>query len=297
MRPVTASIIEVCPRDGLQNLDNYINIDVKLELIKLLVESGYQKIQATSFVNPKAVPQMKDATEVVRIAKLNFPDVVFTALTPNLQGAKAAYEAGIREISYVISASEAHNLANVRRSIDSSFDELKRIKDEFKDLKVKLDIATAFGCPFDGNVPVENVLAMIEAGKIVNVDQIFLADTIGIANPRQMETVLEAVKSAFPMDNFGLHLHDTYGMGLANIIVALDRGFNVFEASAGGLGGCPFAPGAAGNIASEDLVNMLEKLGIETQIQLDKLLVAGRFIKSNIKSQLTGHLVNISSTC
>jgi len=289
-----ASIIEVCPRDGLQNLEAYVPTKNKLELINLLASANIKKIQVTSFVNPKAVPQMNDAGEIVKIVLKKYPEVQFTALVPNLRGAALAYEVGIREISYVISASEAHNLANVRRTIEQSFEDLKAIKKEFKELKIKVDIATAFGCPFDGEVPVNKVLDMIDQAIKVDVDQIFLADTIGVANPEQMSKVLDAVVEKYPNVAFGLHLHDTQGMGLANVLIAIQKGFGIFESAAGGLGGCPFAPGAAGNIATEDLVNMLEKMGINTDIDLDKLMKSVQYIKENIKENLSGHLANIS---
>lgn len=291
-----ASVIEVCPRDGLQNLEEYVPIESKLELIDLLVKANIKKIQVTSFVNPKAVPQMKDAEEIVNIVLKKYPDVVFTALVPNMRGARLAYEAGIREISYVISASEAHNLANVGRTIAQSLDDLRSIKKEFQDLRIKVDIATAFGCPFDAEVPVGQVLYIIDQAIDVGVDRIFLADTIGVANPDQMSKVLDTVMEKYPNISFGLHLHDTQGMGLANVLIAVQKGFEIFESAAGGLGGCPFAPGAAGNIATEDLVNMLEKMGINTDIDLDSLITSVQYIKDNIKRNLTGHLCNISKS-
>ncbi len=287
------NIIEVCPRDGLQNIEKFIHTETKLELVKYLVEAGFKKMQVTSFVNPKAVPQMKDAREVAVKAVENYPDVMFTALVPNLFGAKAAYESDIREISYVISASEAHNKENVRRSINESFEELSKIRDKYEDLIIKLDIATAFGCPFLGEVSVNQIIRMIDTAFNIGVDDIFLADTIGVANPKQVGQVLTSIKSEYPDKDFGLHLHDTKGMGLANVVVALEKGITTFESAAGGLGGCPFAPGAAGNIASEDLINMIEQMNMLTGVNLNKLLNATDFIRTNIKENLTGHLANI----
>jgi hydroxymethylglutaryl-CoA lyase len=288
-----ANIIEVCPRDGFQNINEFIPTETKLKVIDGLVNSGFKKIQVTSFVHPKAVPQMKDAKEIAQTVIEKYPNVDFTALVPNLFGAKAAYESGIKEISYVISASEAHNKENVRRTIEESFEGLAEIRNRFKDLTLKLDIATAFGCPFLGEVPVSQVLKMIGTALKIGVDYIFLADTIGVANPKQVGETLEAVKDKYPDRDFGLHLHDTRGMGLANVLVAIERGISTFESAAGGLGGCPFAPGAAGNIASEDLVNMLERMDISTGIDLNKLIDTTDFIKEKIKADLTGHLANI----
>jgi hydroxymethylglutaryl-CoA lyase len=193
----------------------------------------------------------------------------------------------------VISASESHNKANIKRTIDESFEGLEKIRNEFKTLKIKLDIATAFGCPFEGKVPIENVLAMMERAYKMEIDGVCLCDTIGVANPVQVEEVLKAVREKYPDKEIGLHMHDTRGMGLANIVVALQNGLNLFESAAGGLGGCPFAPGAAGNIASEDLVNMLEEMGISTGIDLDKLVGVARLIREKIKPELTGHMVNV----
>jgi hydroxymethylglutaryl-CoA lyase len=289
-------IIEVCPRDGFQNLDNFIPTAKKIEIIEGLIDAGFKKIQTTSFVHPKAIPQMRDAAEIAAIVIPQHPEVTFTALVPNLHGAEAAYAAGIREISYVISASESHNRENVRRTIAESFEALATIRNRFKDISIKIDIATAFGCPFEGDVPIQQVFRMIDQAIAIGVDDIFLADTIGVANPSQMGTVLDAVTAKYPEIAFGLHLHDTRGMGLANVVIALQKGITTFEAAAGGLGGCPFAPGAAGNIATEDLVNMLQQMDYETGVNLDRLLKTVDIIKADVKSNLTGHLANICRT-
>jgi len=291
--PEKAKIIEVGPRDGFQNLEEFIPTDVKLEVVDRMVSAGFTKIQVTSFVHPKAIPQMKDAKEVAKAAVEKYKDVEFVALVPNFHGAKAAYEAGIGEVSCVISASEAHNKANIRRTVEESLQELEKIRSEFKTLKIKLDIATAFGCPFDGKVPVENVIEMMDRAYGMGIDGVCLCDTIGVANPAQVDEMLKAVKAAYPDKEIGLHMHDTRGMALANIVVALQNGFNLFEAAAGGLGGCPFAPGAAGNVASEDLVNMLEEMGVSTGVDLEKTVGVARLVKEKIKPELTGHMVNV----
>lgn len=287
------NIIEVCPRDGFQNISEFIPTERKLQVIDMLVSAGFKRIQAASFVHPKAVPQMKDGEDVVKTVIEKYADVRFSALVPNLFGAKAAYEAGIREISYVISASEAHNKANVRRTIKDSFKELEEIRSGFKDFFIKVDIATAFGCPFLENISIEQILKMIEKSLEIGVDDIFLADTIGVANPKLIEETLDAVMDKYPNKEFGLHFHDTRGMGLANVLTSLKKGFITFESAAGGLGGCPFAPGAAGNIASEDLVNMVEQMGLSTGINLNKLLDTTDLIKKEIKMNLTSHMANI----
>src|SRR6056297_329056 len=286
-------IIEVAPRDGFQIIEKFIETEKKLKIIDMLINSGIQKMQVTSFVNPKAVPQMKDAREVVKKSIEKHPDFEFTALVPNYKGAELAIESGIKELSYVISASEAHNMENVRRTVEESFKELKRIREDFKSTKIKLDIATTFGCPFEGDIDINKVIKMIHTGLDIEIDEIFLADTIGVANPKQIKDVIRAVKKEFEETDFGLHLHDTEGMGLANVYAASQLGINKFESAAGGLGGCPFAPGAAGNVATEDLVNMFNKMGVETNISLAKLLETTDYIKENVKSNLSGHLSNV----
>ena len=286
-------IIEVAPRDGFQIIEKFIETEKKLKIIDMLINSGIQKMQVTSFVNPKAVPQMKDAREVVKKSIEKHPDFEFTALVPNYKGAELAIESGIKELSYVISASEAHNMENVRRTVEESFKELKRIREDFKSTKIKLDIATTFGCPFEGDIDINKAIKMIHTGLDMEIDEIFLADTIGVANPKQIKEVIKAVKKEFEEIDFGLHLHDTEGMGLANVYAASQLGINKFESAAGGLGGCPFAPGAAGNVATEDLVNMFNKMGVETNISLAKLLQTTDYIKENVKSNLSGHLSNV----
>ncbi|MDF2520000.1 MAG: hydroxymethylglutaryl-CoA lyase, partial [Clostridia bacterium] len=266
---VFAKKVEVCevgPRDGFQNIKEWIPTETKLEVIDALVNAGFKKMQVTSFVHPKAIPQLSDSKEVAKYAVEKYPDVQFNALVPNLFGAKSAYESGIRELTYVISASERHNLENVKKTIQESFDELAKIREEYKDCIIKIDIGTVFGCPFSGAVSIEQVLYMIEKSLELGADEILLADTLGIANPKQMYDVISAVKKRFSGLDFGLHMHDTRGMALANILVALQEGVTKFDSAVGGLGGSPFAPGAAGNASSEDLVNMLHQMGIETDV-------------------------------
>ncbi len=293
--PKKVDIVEVCPRDGFQSIKEWIPTELKKKVIDELIKANFKKIEITSFVHPKAIPQMKDAKEIVSHCLQNHQDkdVVFNALVPNLFGAKAAYESGIREITYVISTSNSHNKANVKRSREESFEELKEIKKSFKDLKIKFAVATVFGCPFEKDVPIKEVEWMVENGLEAGVDEICLADTIGVANPLQIEKVLTSLNKTFSNQSFSLHLHDTRGMGLANVVTALQNGVDTFESAAGGLGGCPFAPGAAGNIASEDLVNMLSNMGIETKVELDTLLDTVELIKNEIKPILTSHLAYV----
>lgn len=288
--PKSIEILEVGPRDGFQSLKEWIPTDLKLNIIDGLVQSNFKKIEITSFVHPKAIPQMKDAHDIVKYSLENYKDTIIYALVPNLRGAKNAYDAGIKNITYVISVSEAHNKANVNRTVDESFEELFNLKKELPELKIKLDLATVFGCPFLGYIPYQKVKYAINKGLEAKVDEICLCDTIGIANPLQMSDLLEKINQDFEDVHFSMHLHDTRGMGLANTLVAMDFGITEFETSVGGLGGCPFAPGAAGNISSEDLVFMLESMNIKTGINLDQLLTTVVTIKEKVKNDLTGHL-------
>ncbi len=283
--PDTVHIIEVGPRDGFQNINTWIPTETKITVISSLLKAGIKEIELTSFVNPKDIPQMKDAGEIVdwilRECR-EYKDVEFSALVPNLKGAGLAWEAGIRKITYVISVSWRHNRENVKRTIKESFADLEAIRNQYPKLKIKLAIATAFGCPFLGDVPLAQVIKMIDAGLESRVDEISLADTIGTANPKQITEVLSVLKKRYQDIGFILHLHDAQGMGLANVLVALQQGFNYIETAIGGLGGCPFAPGAVGNIATEDLINMLEQMKIKTGVDLSQLLKASELVKNKI---------------
>ena len=295
--PQSVQIIEVGPRDGFQSIKEWIPTELKLQIIDSLIEANFKKIEITSFVHPKAIPQMRDAKDIVQtlLQKYSDKDVEFVALVPNLFGAKAAYELGIKEVTYVISASESHNMANVKRTPMQSFEGLEELKNTLPNLKINLAIATVFGCPYEGDISIEQVKWMVKKALHVEVDSITLADTIGVANPKQMQSVLNELKKDFKDVDFALHLHDTRGMGLANVLSALQCGMSRFESALGGLGGCPFAPGAAGNIASEDLVNMLENMDIKTGVNLEKLLDAVQTVKNRIKPILTSHMAYVDS--
>ncbi|MBK5241489.1 hydroxymethylglutaryl-CoA lyase [Clostridium sp.] len=293
--PKKINIVEVGPRDGFQSIEHWISTELKLEVIDELVKSNIKKIEFTSFVSPKAIEQMKDAKVIAETVIKKYKDIEFIALIPNLFGAKAAWNAGIKEIAYVISASESHNMANVKRTIEQSFEELVTLKKELPDMKIKVDIATAFGCPFEGDVTVEQIKKMIDKCLALNIDDICLCDTIGIANPVQMKNVLSELNQTYPRLEYSLHLHDTRGMGLANVLVALECGVTTFETAVGGIGGCPFAPGAAGNTSSEDMVNMLISMGIDTGINLEQLVKTAKLIEEKIKPNLTGRIVHIGS--
>lgn len=290
--PKQVKIVEVGPRDGFQNIKTFIPTETKLSVIEGMIAAGVQVMEVTSFVHPKAIPQMADATEVAKNIVDNYKKSSFSglALVPNLTGAKKAYACGLREVSYVISASEAHNLANINRTREQSLADLSSILTEVPELGVSLDIATSFGCPLGGKVQEERVLSLIESALNIGVKSVVLCDTIGVANPKQVFNLVKIVQKVFSGVNFGLHLHDTRGMGLANTLAGLEAGITTFETSIGGLGGCPFAPGAAGNTATEDLVNMFHDMGIPTGINLDQYLTVVQMVRDQIQSVLTGHM-------
>ncbi len=288
--PKMVQITEVGPRDGFQNLKDWIPTENKIAIIEQLAAAGFKRIELTSFVHSKAVPQMADAAEILTTIKAKYAgQLQCIALVPNLFGAKRAIELGADEITFVISASEAHNLANTKQTVEQSlaaFADVCKIKGN---TVVRLSVATAFTCPFAGNVPPENVIRIIEAGKQAGADDIMLADTIGTANPLQIEKLLTLLIPSYGQD-FVLHIHDTHGMGLANVLTCLQLGISRFETSVGGLGGCPFAPGAAGNIATEDLVNMLQGMGIDTGINLQQLIAVAKEVSKFSPVPLSGHL-------
>lgn len=294
--PKKVEIIEVCPRDGFQNIKIPIPTETKIEIIDKLVDCGFKWIEATSFVHPKAIPQLADAAEVLKTVKERHAGkACFIALAPNLYGAQRALEAGADAITFVISASERHNLENTRQTIAQSlaaFTEVCKIKGK---CKVRLAVATAFDCPFSGPVEPGQVIELVVAGLAVGADEILLADTIGTATPLQMEALLIPLLDKYPQISFILHIHDTQGMGLANIVTALNLGLTRFETAAFGLGGCPFAPGAAGNIATEDLVNMLHKMDIATGLDYEKILHVARCVEDRLGIAPMGHMARIAS--
>ena len=289
--PQSITIIEVGPRDGFQNQKAFIPTEKKIEVIKKMIDAGVQEMELTSFVNPKVVPQMSDAAEVAAAVLGMATDCSPIALAPNARGAENAYAAGLRRISYVISASEAHNMANVHRSKKESFAELDGVIAKYPDLHVRLDIATGFGCPYQGTVPADDVLWMIRRALDGGVEEIVLCDTVGIATPAQVRDLVGKAKSTVSNVPLTLHMHDTRGMGLANMLAAAQSGIVRFETSVGGLGGCPFAPGATGNSATEDTVYMFQSMGVGAGIDLEAYIRAAEIVQRDIEPLLTGHLI------
>ena len=290
--PDRVTICEVGTRDGFQIEPEFIPTDVKVEVVDLLSAAGLPRIEVTSFVHPKAVPQLRDAEEVMaRVARR--PGTRYAALVPNDKGAVRAVDAGVDAIHTVVSASESHNLANVNMTIAESLDKLRAVMQVAAraGIPVGSGISTSFGCPFEGDVPVDRLQNIV--GRLVDMgaNAIGLADTTGMANPRQVTRVLEHLTSRFPAIVWTLHTHDTRATALPNIMAALECGVTHFDASIGGLGGCPFAPGASGNVCTEDLVHCLHAMDVATGIDLERLLVASRRVQEVVGRALPGQVV------
>ncbi|WP_433792839.1 hydroxymethylglutaryl-CoA lyase [Actinoplanes sp. CA-252034] len=262
------SIREVGPRDGLQNEDP-VPAEAKVRLLDSLSRTGVGRIEAVSFVHPRAIPQMADADEVWAKAWHN-PDVRYSALIPNSRGAQRALAAGFREIEVVVSASDTHNRRNLNRSTDESLDDIAQLIPLVHEAGATLEVivATSFGCPFEGDIDPDRVAGIVARVRADGADRIAFGDTTGMATPRRVRDLLAAVRPDL------LHFHNTRGTGLANILTAMDLGVTQFDASVGGLGGCPYAPGASGNVATEEVVHMLHDMGIDTGIDLEALLEA-----------------------
>ena len=285
--PDVVEVVEVGPRDGLQNEATMVPIEGKIALITALTAAGIQRFEATSFVSPKWIPQLADAEQVVS-GLPPAPSVTYAGLVPNERGYERAKAAGLREVVLVISTTEGHSHANLNRSVEKALSDIPVLaqRGQADGLHVRVSVSTAFGCPFDGVPEVERVLWVVERVAGAGIDEITLCDTIGVANPRQVFETFTRVREAQPHVKIGAHFHNTRGLAQANVVAALDAGIRTFDASIGGLGGCPFAPGAAGNIATEDLVYMLEEMGIKTGIDLEQLLEDSKLV-----AQLIGHPV------
>lgn len=288
--PGRISVREVGPRDGLQNEDP-VPTQAKIELIDRLSATGVHRIEAVSFVRPDVIPQMADADQVWRgIARA--PSVRYSALVPNLRGATRALDAGLTEIEAVVSASDTHNRKNVNRSTAQSLDDIAAIIDEAhrRGATCQVIVSTAWGCPYEGDVPVRRVVEVAGRAVADGADSVSFGDTTGMATPGRVWSLVGEFRSAHPDVALNLHFHNTRGTGLANVLAALELGVADFDASVGGLGGCPYAPGATGNIATEELVHMVADMGIETGIDLDAMIDAAadaeRIVGRELPSQV-----------
>jgi hydroxymethylglutaryl-CoA lyase len=281
--PKQVKIVEVGPRDGLQNEKEAVSAAVKIELVDRLSRAGFANIEAAAFVSPKWVPQMATSSEVMAgIARR--PGTLYSALTPNLQGFEAALAAKADEVVIFGSASEAFSQRNINCSIAESIARFEPVAQAAKDngLRLRGSISCAFGCPYQGEVPLDAVADVVGRMRDLGCDEIDIADTIGVATPRKTQAVMETAARAFALDRISGHFHDTYGQALANIYASLELGVAIFHSSVAGLGGCPYAKGATGNVATEDVLYMLNGLGIETGIDLDLVVDAGQFISQQL---------------
>lgn len=271
--PKKVLVSEVGPRDGWQNHPVHIPTETKIKYIRKMIACGARKMEVTSFVSPKYVPQMADAKEVFLGVKedLEKYDVTAFALTLNKKGVDNAREAGFTNVEFVLSASEEHNLRNSRRTIQESLDAFKELAAGAEGLHIILAMPCVFGSPFGDDVPMDRVKWLIDEAQSVGVAEFGIADTAGLSTPENTRRVIRAIREYTDLDKVSLHMHDTYGMGMANCYVAMEEGITMMDASLAGMGGCPFVPGAKGNIATEDLIYMLDKMGIETGYNLEKL--------------------------
>jgi hydroxymethylglutaryl-CoA lyase len=284
--PDRVSLREVGPRDGLQN-EPPVPAAAKVRLLDMLPATGLRRIEAVSFVHPAAIPQMADADEVWAAARKD-PGVRYSALVPNLRGAQRALAAGFSEVEVVVSASETHNRANVRRSTGQSLDDAAAVVDAVHAAggTVEVIVATSFGCPYEGEVPVRRVLEVAGRAVADGADRLAFGDTTGVGTPRLVAELVDAVRSAHPDVPVLLHLHDTRGTALVNLLTALEHGVTEFDASVGGLGGCPYAPGASGNVATEEVVHLLEDVGVATGVDLAALVEVARFAEEVVGREL-----------
>jgi len=290
--PARVTVCEVGSRDGFQIEPDFIPTELKVEVVDLLSYAGVPRIEVTSFVHPKVVPQLRDAETVMAKIRRR-PGTRYAALVPNDKGAVRAVDAGVDVIHTVLSASESHNLANVNMTIAESLEKLRAVMQVAgrAGVPVGCGISTSFGCPFEGEVPVEQLERVVGALVDMGAHAIGIADTTGMANPRQVARVFERLVPRFPGVEWTLHTHDTRAMAIPNILAAMEYGVTNIDSSIGGLGGCPFAPGASGNVCSEDLVHCLHAMGVETGIDLDRLLAVSRRVQEIVGRALPGQIV------
>lgn len=289
--PERISLREVGPRDGLQN-EAPVPLEGKVALLDALSGTGVSRIEAVSFVHPRAIPQMADADEVWRRATRN-PDVRYSALVPNQRGAQRALDAGFTEIEVVLSASDTHNRKNLNRSTSESLDNVAELIDTVHagGSTCQVVVATSFGCPYEGDVPVRRVVDIAARALRDGADSISFGDTTGMATPTRVTALIGEVRSTAPDAALNLHFHNTRGTGLANVLAAMQLGVTDFDASVGGLGGCPYAPGASGNISTEELVHMVEDMGVDTGVQLEAMIDAARTAESIVGRELQSQVL------
>lgn len=283
---------DVAPRDGFQNEKVFIETDDKIAIIDALSECGFAKIEATSFTSPKAIPALRDAEEVMhRIARK--PGVEYTVLIPNVRGAERALSCGIDEANLVMSVSETHNRANLRMTREKSATQLEQIIEALKDapVAVNVSLSTVFGCPMEGDIQLSEVFALIDRFAGLGIERMSLCDTTGMAYPSQVREICKRARQQYPHMTFTLHFHNTRGLAQANVLAAIEAGIDRFDASLGGLGGCPYAPGASGNACTEEVVHMLELEGFDTGINLEKLLAVSAMLPALVQHDIPSQIL------
>ena len=289
--PVRIHIQEVCVRDGFQIEPVFVPTERKVALINALGRTGLSKIEVTSFSSPKAIPALADAEEVMRRID-RIPGVEYAALVPNVRGAQRALACQVDELNLVMSASASHNQANLRMSMEQSLAQFADIVAAVDgQARINASLSTAFGCPFDGEVPAARVLELVQRFVDLGITRVALCDTTGMANPAQVRRLFSAVIDRWPAVTFTAHFHDTRAMGLANALAALEAGVRHFDASLGGLGGCPFAPGASGNVCTEDMVHMFQAMGCDTGVDLELLLTLARSLPDIVGHPVPGQVM------
>ena len=288
---------DVVTRDGFQIEPNFIPTDDKVRLIDELSQCGFAKIEVTSFTSPKAIPMLRDAEEVMgRIKRV--PSVEYTVLVPNLRGAERAFESKADEFNLVMSTSETHNLANLRMTREKSFAGLAEvIKYVDGRTPINVSLSTSFGCPMEGDVPQKVVEGFAQRFADLGVRGLTICDTTGMANPAQVISMSESMQKLFPEMQVTMHFHNTRGMGLANVLAAVQSGITRFDGSLGGLGGCPYAPGASGNISSEDAIHMLDAMGYDTGMNISSLLAIARELPAIVGHTVPGQVAKAGRTC
>ncbi len=275
---------EVATRDGFQIEPNFIPTDQKIELIDALSQCGYAKVEVTSFTSPKAIPMLKDAEEVMSRIQRN-PKVEYSVLVPNLRGAQRALDSKADELNLVMSTSETHNRSNLRMGREESFSALREVIEYINGrIPINVSLSTAFGCPMEGEVPQDVVMDYVSRFNNLGVRGVTICDTTGMAQPVQVKKMIDALHNQLKHLQLTMHFHNTRGMGLANILASVESGITRFDGSLGGLGGCPYAPGASGNVCSEDAIHMVDAMGYDTGIQLDALLSIAKRLP-----QIVGH--------
>jgi hydroxymethylglutaryl-CoA lyase len=282
-------IVEVGPRDGLQNEKTILSVEDKLEFISMLSESGLKSIEITSFVKPSSIPQMGDAVELFKRVKkeIGHKGIDLPCLVPNLKGYETAKSLGVKEIALFSATSDSFTKKNVNATVEETFDRMKEVAQEAKKdgIRVRGYISTVFGCPYEGVMDVSKLIHVTKRFMDLGVYEVSIGDTIGVATPKQVKNFLKTLKGEFSTDKLAMHFHDTRGMALTNIMVSLEEGIRTFDSSAGGLGGCPYAKGATGNVATEDVWYLLNSMGFDTNIDLPKLAAASRFILEKVNKQ------------